>query len=308
MSSAPHDAGSLKAQATAKFKTARAAGLTHSLGPWALPRLRWHFGAWLGLTILAALLIVAASAGWFYPGDPLDIVGRPSLWPGVDPHFALGTDMMGRNMAAGMAHGARISLAVGAAAALITVLVGTAIGAVAGYFGGVVDDLAMRITEMFQTMPSFLFTVVLVVVFGSSLPVITLAIGATSWPQVARLVRAEAMRVRETDFVRAATTMGVGHLRMLRTHIIPNSLAPVIVLTSILIGQAILVEASLSFLGLGDPAVVSWGTMVATGRPLLRTAWYMTALPGAAIFVSVMSFMLLGNWLNDRLNPRDSSH
>jgi len=145
-------------------------------------------------------------------------------------------------------------------------------------------------------------------VIGSTLPVITLAIGFTSWPQVARLVRAESLRIRETDYVRAALTMGMGHLRILRLHVIPNSISPVIVLSAVLIGQAILTEASLSFLGLGDPDVVSWGMLVATGRPLLRTDWYMTVVPGLAILVAVTGFMLLGNWLNDHLNPRDGGH
>jgi peptide/nickel transport system permease protein len=249
--------------------------------------------------------VLAATAGVFYPGDPLDIAARPNQWPGA-AGFPLGTDMMGRDMAAGVAHAARVSLWVGFSAALLAVLIGVLFGILAGYFGGWVDDVLMRTTEMFQTLPSFLFAIVLVVILTPSIHSIVFAIGVTSWPQIARLVRAEAMRVRNAEFVSAAITIGLGHWRILFTHMLPNSTAPVVVATSILMAQAILTEASLSFLGLGDPNVVSWGSMVGAGRATLRTAWYMTALPGFAIFVTVISFMLLGNGLNDLLNPRNA--
>ena len=164
----------------------------------------------------------------------------------------------------------------------------------------------MRVTEMFQTLPSFLFAIVLVVILTPSLGSIVFAIGVTSWPQIARLVRAEAMRVRHAEYVKAAVTLGLGHGRIIAAHVLPNSIAPVVVAASVLMAQAILTEASLSFLGLGDPNVISWGSMVGVGRSTLRTAWYMTALPGLAIFVTVISFMLLGNGLNDKLNPRSA--
>lgn len=257
-----------------------------------------------GLLLLATIVFIALTANYFYPGDPRDMVGPPSIWPGVDPRFPLGTDMMGRDMAAAMAHSASVSLIVGVAATAVALVVGITFGALAGYFGGVVDDVLMRISELFQTMPSLLFTIILVVILGPSIASITFAIGITSWPQIARLVRAEALRVRQLDFVNAAVTMGMGHTRIIFAHVLPNSLAPVVVAASILVAQAILSDASLSFLGLGDPNVMSWGSMVGAGRPMLRTAWYMTALPGGAIFLTVMSFMLIGNGLNDVLNPR----
>jgi peptide/nickel transport system permease protein len=257
----------------------------------------------VGAAILLLIILTAAAAGVLYPGDPLDIVGRPNQWPGVQG-YPLGTDMMGRDMASGVAHAARVSLLVGLSAALLAVLIGVLFGILAGYFGGWVDDLLMRTTEMFQTLPSFLFAIVLVVILTPSISSIIFAIGVTSWPQIARLVRAEAMRVRNAEFVSAAITIGLPHWRVILTHMLPNSSAPVIVATSILMAQAILTEASLSFLGLGDPNVISWGSMVGAGRSTLRTAWYMTALPGFAIFLTVISFMLLGNGLNDLLNPR----
>lgn len=259
----------------------------------------------VGALLLLAIVLLAATAGIFYPGDPFDIAARPNQWPGA-VGYPLGTDMMGRDMAAGVAHAARVSLWVGLSAALLAVSIGVLFGILAGYFGGWVDDLLMRTTEMFQTLPSFLFAIVLVVILTPSINSIVFAIGVTSWPQIARLVRAEAMRVRNAEFVSAAITIGVGHWRILFTHMLPNSTAPVVVATSILMAQAILTEASLSFLGLGDPNVISWGSMVGAGRATLRTAWYMTALPGFAIFITVISFMLLGNGLNDLLNPRNA--
>jgi len=257
-----------------------------------------------GLTLIAIVTFVAATANYFFPADPRDMVGPASLWPGTDARFPFGTDMMGRDMAAAMAHAAGISLTVGIVATVISVLLGVAIGLFAGYFGGGIDDGLMRVSELFQTMPSLLFTIILVVILQPSIGSITFAIGITSWPQIARLVRAEALRVRNLDFVQAAITIGMGHRRILFVHVLPNSIAPVVVAASILVAQAILADASLSFLGLGDPTVMSWGSMVGAARPMLRTAWYMTALPGGAIFVTVMSFMLIGNGLNDVLNPR----
>lgn len=257
----------------------------------------------VGGLILALTLLAALFANLLYPGDPLDIVGRANLWPGADG-FPLGTDMMGRDMAAGLVHAARVSLWVGLSAAALAIFIGIVLGILSGYFGGWVDDVLMRITEMFQTLPSFLFAIVLVVVLNPSIGSIVFAIGITSWPQIARLVRAEALRVRNAEYVAAATTIGLGHGRIITRHVLPNSIAPVVVATSVLMAQAILTEASLSFLGLGDPNVISWGSMVGAGRSTLRTAWYMTALPGFAIFLTVISFMLLGNGLNDWLNPR----
>lgn len=258
----------------------------------------------VGLALLAAALFCALSADLLFPGDPRDMVGRANLWPGKDPALPLGTDMMGRDMLAALVHSSRSSLLVGFMATTLSILLGVVAGSLAGYFGGWTDDVLMRICELFQIMPSLLFAIILVVIIGPTVWSISFAIGITSWPQVARLVRAEAMRVSQLDFVHAAMTMGMGHGRIIVKHVLPNSLAPVMVTASILIAHAILSDASLSFLGLGDPGTMSWGTMVGTGRPLLRTAWYMTALPGGAIFLTVMAFMLIGNGLNDLFNPR----
>lgn len=267
-------------------------------------RLRHSPAALAGGLILLLILAAALAATLFYPGDPRDMVGPPNLWPGADSAFPLGTDMLGRDMAAALMHGARQSLVIAFGAMLLAVVLGTAIGVVCGFFGGRIDDGLMRFTEIFLTMPTLLFTIALVIILGPSAGSIALALGLTSWPQIARLVRADALRVRQNDYVNAAVTMGMGSARIIVRHVLPNSLSAVIVSASVLVAQVILAEASLSFMGLGDTDTVSWGSMVGAGRQVLRTAWYMTALPGLAIFTTVMAFMLLGNGLNDVLNPR----
>jgi len=260
----------------------------------------------VGVIVMILLILTACLANLLYPGDPLDMVGRPSLWPGINPRFPLGTDSLGRDMAAEICHGARVSLLIGFSAAAISVVLGVLVGLFAGYLGGIADAALMRLTELFQTMPAFLFAIVLVVILGPSIGSIILAIGITAWPQVARLVRVEALRIRNTDYVHASISMGIGHVRIIATHVLPNSLTPVIVAASVLVANAILVEASLSFLGLGDPGVVSWGSMIGVGRSVLRTAWYMAALPGVAVFVTVLAFTLIGTGLSDMLNPREA--
>lgn len=274
--------------------------------PRLLVRLRTSKAFIIGMCGICLLTTVALSANILFPEDPLDMVGPPTLWPGTNLAFPLGTDVLGRNIASGIAHGAQISLAIGFLSALISVVVGVAVGAAAGYTRGVVDDLLMRVTEFFQTIPSFLFAIILVLILQPSIGSIIIAIGSTTWPQIARLTRAEVLRVREADYVHAATTMGRRHIGIIIEHVLPNSIAPVVIATSVLVANAILMEASLSFLGLSDPNVPTWGAMIGVGRDVLRTAWYMSALPGLAVFVTVMSFTLLGNGLNDILNPRDA--
>jgi len=249
-------------------------------------------------------LFMALAAPLLYPGDPQDMVATPLLWPGQDAAFPLGSDSMGRNVMAGIAHGARVSLAVGVVAAVLSLFIGIVVGATAGYFGGFVDDVLVRVTELFQTVPTFLFVIVVVAIGQPSVKVIVLAIGLASWPVIARLVRAEFRTLRETEFVLAARSQGSGHLRIMLQEMLPNALPPVIVTTSVLVASAILIESALSFLGMGDPNAVSWGSMIGEGRELLRTAWYLTALPGAAIVLTVLALNLVGDGLNDAFNPR----
>jgi peptide/nickel transport system permease protein len=261
-------------------------------------------GLWLGAALLLAVVGGALLASVLTGRNPLDMVARPYLWPGTNAAHPLGTDMLGRDLLAGILHGARFSLLIGLAAGILAALCGLLVGSIAGYFGGTVDALLMRLTDIFQTMPSLVFTIVLVVILRPTAASIVLGIAVTSWPNIARLVRAEALRLRGSEFVAAARLQGLRHSRILWVHVLPNVLSPALVMTSILIGHAILTEASLSFLGLGDPNIASWGSMIGSGREVLRTAWYMTALPGLAIFLTVVALNLIGNGLDDLLNPR----
>src|SRR6185437_15180694 len=258
-----------------------------------------------GVVILAFFVAVALSAGWLFAGDPQDIVGMPALWPGDDPQFPLGTDSLGRDVLVRLAYGARASLLVGISAAAIGLAIGIAVGATAGFFGGKVDALLMRLVELFQTTPTFLLVVVIVAIAEPTLPTIALAIGIASWPTVARLVRAQFRSLRESDFVMAARSLGYSRARIILQEIVPNALPPVIVAASVMIANAILTEAGLSFLNMRDANVVSWGGMIGDGRDLLRTAWFLTALPGAAIALAVLSLNLVGDGLNEILNPRN---
>lgn len=260
----------------------------------------------VGLAFLATAIITALIAPLLYPGDPLEMVARPFLWPGQNSAYPLGTDSMGRDVLAGIVHGARISLTVGVVATLIGLTIGISVGAFAGYFGGVIDDVLVKLIEIFQTLPNFVLLVVLVAIAQPSVTTVTSAIGIITWPLVARLTRAEFRAIREKDYVVAARSLGYGHARIVFTEILPNALPPIIVTSSVMVAGAILMEAALSFMGLGDPNRVSWGSMIGSGRDVIRTAWYLTALPGLAIVFTVISLNLISDGLNDALNPRFS--
>ncbi|MDM0118420.1 ABC transporter permease [Variovorax arabinosiphilus] len=261
----------------------------------------WPLSLRIGTVLLGIQLIVALAAGWLYPGDPFDLAGAPFVRPFEDPQFPLGTDIMGRDIAAGLMHGARVSLLVGLSATLIATVLGTAIGLLAGYFGGWLDHLLMRFTELFQVIPHFLFAIILVSIMGSKLQNIVLAIGVTSWTMVARLVRAETLALRERDYVKICAVMGGSRTRVILTHILPNAFAPVIVAASILTALAVLTEAGLAFLGMSDSNRVSWGGMIGASREALLDAPYMTLIPGAAIVFAVMALSLIGDGLTQHL-------
>lgn len=267
---------------------------------------RWYLqpSILIGGTILFTVFAAALLAGTLYPGDPLDMVSAPFQWPGTDAQTPLGTDLMGRDLAAGLMHGARVSLIVGVSSALIALVIGIAVGAAAGFYRGRVDAVLTRITEFFQTIPAFLLAIILVAVLQPSMPTIVFALGVTSWTSIARLVRAEFLSLREREFVKASIALGAGDAHLVFREILPNAWTPVIVSTALLVANAILSEAGLSFLGLGDPNVVSWGSMIGLGRDALRTAWYMTALPGLAIVLTVLALNLLSDALHAALNPR----
>ena len=255
-----------------------------------------------GLAFLALVVVLALGAPLLFPGDPFRIVGKTFLPPlGAYP---LGTDSLGRDIAAGIAHGGRTSLMVGLVATFFAVSVGTLLGAVAGFYRGWVDDALMRITEFFQTIPTFLFAIVLVAIMSPSRGSIILAIAVISWPPIARLVRGEFMAMREREFVQAAICLGMTDLAIIFRQILPNVLSPIIVAGSLMVATAILIEAALAFLGLGDPNAMSWGFMIGAGRSFLRDAWWLCAIPGIAILLTVLSINLVGEGVNDALNPR----
>ena len=256
----------------------------------------------IGAAILLAVLALAATAPVFYPGDPFAIVDKPFL-PPFTTHL-LGTDSLGRDIAAGIAHGADTSLMIGLVATAMALAVGTLIGAFAGFYGGLADNLLMRLTELFQTIPSFVFAIVLVAILSPSLLSTVIAIAVVSWPPIARLVRGEFLTLRQREYVEAAIVLGMGDFAMIFRQILPNCLSPIIVTGSLLVATAILVESALAFLGLGDPNIMSWGFMIGAGRTYLRTAWWLCAIPGCAILLTVLAINLVGEGLNDALNPR----
>ena len=243
-----------------------------------LKRFAQNRGALIGLAILFIVILVAIIAPLIYPMSPWKMVQRPFLAPFDVAGLPLGTDTLGRNVASGLAHGARISLLIGLVSTVVALAIGVPLGAVAGYYGGIVDDALMR------------FTVV--------------AIAVVSWPPVARLVRGEVLSLRTREYVEAATLAGQSNTTIILRQILPNTLSPIIVLASLMVATAILLESSLSFLGLGDPNVMSWGYMIGAARTVIRQAWWLSFFPGVAILLTVLALNLVGEGLNDALNPR----
>jgi peptide/nickel transport system permease protein len=261
-------------------------------------------GAAIGLVILMIVVLTAVLGPLIYTDSPWRMVQRPFLPPFTVDGLPLGTDALGRDVMAGLVYGARVSLLVGLVSTVVALLIGVPIGAAAGYFGGLVDDALMRFTEFFQTIPSFALAIVLLAIFQPSLSYVILAIAIVSWPPVARLVRGEVLSLRSREYVEAATLSGQSTLQIITRQILPNALPPIIVLASLMVATAILLESSLSFLGLGDPNVMSWGYMIGTARTVIRTAWWLSFIPGVAILLTVLAMNLIGEGLNDALNPR----
>jgi peptide/nickel transport system permease protein len=257
----------------------------------------------MGMGILVLIFLMAISAPLFFPDDPFSLAGQ-SMSPPGENGFLLGSDSLGRDVASGIAHGAKTSLLIGLLATLVALFVGVIMGALAGYYGGIVDNLLMRTTEMFQTIPSFLFAILLVAIMKPSIESIVIAIAVVSWPAVARLVRGEFLSMRSREFVQACHTLGMGDIRIMLGEILPNCLSPIIVIGSLMVATAILIESGLAFLGLGDPNIMSWGFQIGAGRTLLRSAWWVCTFPGIAILLTVLAINLVGEGLNDALNPR----
>ena len=260
--------------------------------------------ALFGLALLLVIILVSIIGPFLYPVDPFDIIWAPFTEPGVEAVVPFGTDQLGRDILAGLIYGGKATLLVGISAALITVIIGISIGAMAGFYGGLADNILMRVTEFFQVLPPLLFAMVLVTLFSPSLPIVALAIGVVSWPGTARLARAEFIRIRNLEYVNAARSIGSRNGRIIARVILPNALPPLIVSSTLSIGVAILFEAGLSFLGLSDPNIMSWGLMIGSGREYILDAWWVVTLPGAMIFLTVLSVSLVGDGLNDAFNPK----
>lgn len=258
-------------------------------------------GALAGLLVLAIIVLTAIIAPVLSTTDPWQSQGRPLMPPGAE--FALGTDMLGRDVLVGILHGARISLWIGVLSAVVAALIGVTVGAVAGFFGGWIDDVLVRITEFFQTIPSFMFAILLVAILTPGLASIIVAISVVTWPPIARLARAEFMTLRSREFVEAAVLSGVSRPNIMLREVLPNAISPLIVMGSLTVATAILTESALSFLGLGDPNRMSWGYMIGAARPVFRQAWWLSVFPGLAIVLTVLAINLVGEGLNDALNP-----
>ena len=264
---------------------------------------RRNHAAVAALVVLGLIVIGAIIGPFLYPTDPFEMVWAPFSPPGAEG-FLLGTDYLGRDLMAMIINGARVSLIIGLAAAVVSIFIGVTIGALAGFYRGILEEILMRITEFFQVLPTLLFSMVIVALFGASLEVVTIAIGIVSWTAVARITRAEFLRIRELEYVTASRAAGASNITLITRVILPNALPPIIVQAALMVGSAILFEAGLAFLGLSDPNVVSWGQIIGSNRPYILDASFTVTIPGLAIFVTVLSISLIGDGLNDALNPK----
>ncbi len=259
-------------------------------------------GGAVGAAITLLLVLVGVLAPILAPTDPFAVDG-PSL-AAPSRSYPFGTDALGRDLLSGVVYGARTSLIVAATVGAMVVIIGAAVGLVAGFVGGWVDDVLMRVTELFQVLPRFFLALVVIAFFGSGLDRLVLLLGITSWPLLARVIRAEALSLRHREFVEAAQVHGASRTRVLLREVLPNALPPGLALLGLVVAQVILIEASLGFLGLGDPNVTSWGALASEAQRFLRQAWWLSLFPGLAILLAVLGFNLLGDAITDALTGR----
>jgi peptide/nickel transport system permease protein len=258
-------------------------------------------GGAAGLLLTLAFFTIAGLADVMAPTDPFASVGPP-LSPPSRLHV-LGTDDLGRDLLAGVVHGARTSLLVAFSATLLASAIGVVVGSLAGYRPGTVDDLLMRATELVLVVPRFFLAVVIIALFGAGLDRMILVLGLTSWPVIARVVRAQTLSLTRRDFVDAARAVGASEARVMIRHVLPNAIPAAFVVISLNAASVILLEAGLGFLGLGDPRVMSWGYLANNAQRFLRVAWWLALFPGSAIALAVLGLNLLGDVVNDFLDP-----
>jgi peptide/nickel transport system permease protein len=259
--------------------------------------------AYFFLWVLAGVIAVGFLGPFIAPFDPSN-VGVGKRFHAISVTFPMGTDNLGRDVFSRFLWGARTSLIVGFSAAAASTLLGVLIGTLSGFFGGLTDNLLMRLTEFFQVIPRFFLALLAVALFGASILNIIIAIGVLSWPVTARLVRSEFLSQRKRYYVDAARMQGASSRNLIFVEILPNVSGIIIVNSTLMVAQAMLLEAGLSYIGVGDPTAISWGTMLYQAQMSLMSAWWMAVFPGLGIFLSVISLNLVGDGLNDVFNPR----
>ncbi len=268
------------------------------------PRFRRNRLAVSGLILVLGLFAVSVFAPWLAPYDPGEIDLQAALLPPSPDHW-LGTDALGRDVLSRIIYGAQISLKVGFVSVGLATLIGVLIGALAGYYGGWVDNLLMRLVDIMLCFPTFFLILAVIALLEPSIWNIMVIIGLTSWMGVARLVRAEFLSLKEREFVQAARALGASDRRLIFRHLLPNALAPVMVSATLGVAGAILTESALSFLGLGvQPPTPSWGNILTAGKDNLEIAWWLSVFPGLAILVTVMAYNLLGEGIREAIDPR----
>ncbi|MGQ0744872.1 MAG: ABC transporter permease [Acidimicrobiales bacterium] len=254
-----------------------------------------------GAVLLTALILVAGLAGVIAPGDPFDTSAGPALSPPSSENI-LGTDNLGRDLATGIVHGARTSMMVVLLVVSISGLIGLALGSISGFFGGVADDLIMRFAELIQVVPRFFMALLTIAYFGPGIDRLIILLGVTSWPSIARIVRIEVISLRSREFVVAARAAGASAWRVLGRNVVPKVLPSVTVILTLFSARVILIEAGLSFLGLGDQNRISWGALVNNAQQFLQRAWWMALFPGLALALAVLAFTLIGDALEASLD------
>lgn len=256
-----------------------------------------------GTVLLLIIIAVSIIGPMVYQVDPFEIQVAPMTPPFTSDAW-LGSDYLGRDVLTTIIYGGRDTLVVGAFAALLAAVIGITLGALGGYYGRWVDEAVMRVTEFFQVLPALLFAMVAVALFTPTLTTVTIAIGVVIWTSTARLTRAEFIKFRQSDFVRAERSISAKNSRIIWKVILPNALPPLIVIIALSVGGAILFQAGLSFLGLSDPNRMTWGLMIGSNRDYILSSWWSVTFPGIAIFLTVLSISLIGDGLNDALNPK----
>ncbi len=265
-----------------------------------------------GFIVVVAVVLIAIFAKYLAPYDPNMInpaamLKPPSWMEGGSSAHILGTDNLGRDILSRIIYGSQVSLAVGLSAVAFAGAIGVFVGLVAGYYGGFVDNLLMRLVDSFLAIPTILFALVFLSVFGPSVTTLIVVLGITNWVQYARLVRGEVLSIKEREFVKAAKSIGVRDNKIILKHLLPNVISPFIVISTLSVATTIILEASLSFLGLGiQPPTISWGGILSDGRDYVATSWWLATFPGVAITITVLAIIFLGDWLRDVLDPRST--